>query len=246
MTVSLDSIPNTEHPDPPQRDQVPDEDSQKPRYYFEDYPAERKAGATWGNDQPLFVKIKREQEENGTSKWGPFKDQDEWKLAKWLSKNAGQKQTDEFLKLNIVSTYSLLRCHSLTEQQQTRNRTQPSYNSNRNFLKKIDALPTQVATWTWDTIASEGDWRNKDGKLMPPEQLELWLRDPIECLRELMGNPMFKDVLKYAPEKAYLDEDGNLHVYDEMWLPDWWWEIQVSKLVLRISRKERGTNFCNY
>ena len=116
---------------------------------------------------------------------------------------------------------------------------QPSYDSNRNFLKKIDALPTQVATWTWDIITSEGDRRNEDGELMPDEQLELWLRDPIECLRELMGNPMFKDVLKYAPEKAYLDEEGNLRVYDEMWLVDWWWEIQVSNMIFGISRKEQ-------
>ena len=117
QTFSLDSIPNTEHTlaDPPQRNRVPEEETQKTRY-FEDYPAEWKAGAAWGKDQPLFVKIKREQEENGTSKWGPFKDQDEWKLAEWLSKNAGQKQTDKFLKLNIVSTYSLLWCHGLTEQ----------------------------------------------------------------------------------------------------------------------------------
>jgi hypothetical protein len=51
------------------------------------------------------MRIQREQKENGTSKWGPFEDQEEWELAEWLSKNVGQKQTDAFLKLNIVSTY---------------------------------------------------------------------------------------------------------------------------------------------
>jgi Plavaka transposase len=65
---------------------------------------------------------------------------------------------------------------------------------------------------------------------MPPEKLELWRRDPIECVSELMGNPMFKDVLKYAPEKAYLDEEKYCHVYDEMWSADWWWDTQVSNV----------------
>jgi Plavaka transposase len=97
-------------------------------------------------------------------------------------------------------------------------------------LKKVDALPTQGAAWTCDLITSEGDWRNKDGELMPPEKLELWRRDPIECVSELMGNPMFKDVLKYAPEKAYLDEEKNCHIYDEMWSADWWWDTQVSNV----------------
>ena len=105
-------------------------------------------------------------------------------------------------------------------------------------MKKIDALPTQGAAWTWDIITSEGDRRNEDGELMPPEKLELWRRDPIECVRELMGNPMFKDELKYAPEKAYLDPEGkNGHIYDEMWSADWWWDTQVSNTVFGISRE---------
>jgi hypothetical protein len=104
-------------------------------------------------------------------------------------------------------------------------------------LKKIDALPTQVAAWTLDIITSEGDRRNEDGELMPPEILELWLRDPVECVRELMGNPMFKDVLKYAPKKAYLDPEGKNRIYDEMWSADWWWDTQVSNMVIGISRE---------
>ena len=70
---------------------------------------------------------------------------------------------------------------------------------------------------------------------MPPEKLELWHRDPIECVEELMGNPKFKDVLKYAPEKTFLDPEGkNLRIYDEMWSADWWWHTQVSNGVFRI------------
>lgn len=124
QNISLDStaetrdLPNTqnEHNNQPpaQKNQVPT------GHYFEEYPSERKAGAAWGKDQPLFVRIQKEQEDNSTSKWGPFKDQDEWELAEWLSKNVGQKQTDTFLKLNIVSTYILVTMQtavSLTEEQ---------------------------------------------------------------------------------------------------------------------------------
>jgi hypothetical protein len=95
-------IPNSEHINEPQQNQVPS------GHWFEEYPSERKAGAAWGKDQPLFECIQKEQQENSTSKWGPFKDQDKWELAEWLSKNVGQKQMDAFLKLNIVSTFSLI------------------------------------------------------------------------------------------------------------------------------------------
>ena len=49
----------------------------------------------------------------------------------------------------------------------------------------------------------------------------------MECLKELMGNPMFKNSLEYAPQKHFMDEEGTNRVYDEMWTGDWWWDTQV-------------------
>lgn len=118
-TTETSNLPiQTEHTNLPRQIFPEEKETPESGHYFEEYPTERKAGAAWGKDQPLFVRIQKEQQENGTSKWGPFKDQDEWELAEWLSKNVGQRQTDTFLKLNIVSTYSLVpmqRAVSLTE-----------------------------------------------------------------------------------------------------------------------------------
>lgn len=60
------------------------------------------------------------------------------------------------------------------------------------------------------------------------EELELWRRDPVDCVRELLGNPAFRDHLRYAPEHVFLDEEGEDRVYDEAWTADWWWKTQVS------------------
>lgn len=70
--------------------------------YFEEFPEERKAGATWGKDVPLFEQLRQQQKEEQTCQWGPFDNQEEWELARWLIENVGQKQTDAFLKLDIV------------------------------------------------------------------------------------------------------------------------------------------------
>jgi len=75
---------------------------------------------------------------------------------------------------------------------------------------------------------SPGNQLNEDGELMPPEKLELWRRDPVECVKELMGNPMLKDSLKYVPEWHFLDKEGVNHVFNEMWTADWWWDTQVN------------------
>jgi hypothetical protein len=72
-----------------------------------------------------------------------------------------------------------------------------------------------------------GDLIGEDGKPLT-EEVELWRRDPVECVRELIGNPAFKDYISYVPEKAYRDEEGKERIYDEMWTGNWWSDIQVS------------------
>ena len=53
----------------------------------------------------LFEKIQDDQTAQGVNHWAPFNNQDEWDLARWLNQNVGQKATDEYLKLAIVSGY---------------------------------------------------------------------------------------------------------------------------------------------
>lgn len=60
------------------------------------------------------------------------------------------------------------------------------------------------------------------------EELELWRRDPVECVKDLISNPAFRDHMSYVPEEVYSDSEGNTRVYDEMWTGEWWWKTQVS------------------
>ena len=54
-------------------------------------------------EKTKFERLYQEHNEAGITHFLPFRDQDDWELAKWLNKNVGQKATDDFLKLNIVS-----------------------------------------------------------------------------------------------------------------------------------------------
>jgi hypothetical protein len=85
---------------------VEEEDQeQKSIYYVEAFPINLGAGAVWGEDVPFFENLRREQEETRSSRWGPFEDEDEWELAKWLIRNVGQKQINAFLNLDIVGSH---------------------------------------------------------------------------------------------------------------------------------------------
>ena len=111
LKASLD-IPEPPAPSPPPHapsmnpyhttiEEVPDEDTY-PESHIEYFPEDRKAGAGWGYDVPLFERIRCEQEAGSTLWWGPFNSKEEWELAEWLIRNVSQKQTDAFLKLPIV------------------------------------------------------------------------------------------------------------------------------------------------
>ncbi|KAG2138251.1 hypothetical protein BD769DRAFT_1351320, partial [Suillus cothurnatus] len=50
--------------------------------------------------------------------------------------------------------------------------------------------------------------------------------DPVECIKDLIGNPLFKEHMVYAPSQAYQDEAGSQRLIDDMWMADWWWDKQ--------------------
>ena len=66
------------------------------------------------------------------------------------------------------------------------------------------------------------------------DNVEVWRRDPVECVKQLMGNLAFKDYMSYTAEHVYLDNGGKVRIFDEMWMADWWWNMQVSLFLLRI------------
>ncbi|KAJ7619276.1 hypothetical protein FB45DRAFT_755446 [Roridomyces roridus] len=179
----------------------------------------------------ILEEWREKQQAVGESEYSPFVGEDEWELAQWLSKNVSQTATDEFLKLSMVSVKNEL-----------------SFHNNRAFLQKIDALPTGPG-WSCEIMSVVGNVKDEDGNLLT-EDLELWMRDPVECIQQLMGNPLFKEHMVYAPERAYTSAKGTTRVLDEMWTGNWWWEIQkrlppgacVSGIILS-SDKTKLSNF---
>jgi len=103
-----------------------------------------------------------------------------------------------------------------------------SFKSKHTFMKAIDSLP-QSAEWSLKMVEVEGDILGTDGKPLT-EEVELWMRNPLDCIRELLANPNFADAISYEPQKVFDDEAGRERRFDEMWTGDWWWEVQVSQL----------------
>ncbi|KAJ7156433.1 hypothetical protein C8R43DRAFT_1087288 [Mycena crocata] len=85
----------------------------------------------------------------------------------------------------------------------------------------------------WYSFESEDEWElarwlMTAGLTPKTEIAEMWYRDPVECVRELLRNPSFAKQ-GYTPIrvfKAYKDGVYSNREFSEMWTADWWWEIQ--------------------
>ncbi|KAF8183353.1 hypothetical protein K438DRAFT_1599925 [Mycena galopus ATCC 62051] len=159
----------------------------------------------------MFEHLRAAQENDKSSRYTPFLDEEKWGLASWLSKHVGQMAADEFLKLPI-----------------TKNRTRVAYHNNYEYLKKVDQLPTGPK-WKCEIITVAGNQLDENNEMMK-EDLELWKQDPVECIQELIGNPAFRDYMAYAPERVYGNKAASesSRIIDEMWTAKWWWEMQMS------------------
>ena len=96
-------------------------------------------------------------------------------------------------------------------------------------MKKVDQLPTGP-DWMCDIVNVVGDLKGPEGGRMG-EDLEHWRRNPLDCIKELIGNLAFKDKMVYEPAQFFTDKDHTTRIIDEAWTADWWWETQVSTRV---------------
>ncbi|KAH9853324.1 hypothetical protein C2E23DRAFT_868160 [Lenzites betulinus] len=81
------------------------------------------------------------------------------------------------------------------------------------------------AGWKVEVMKAVGDRVGEDGQ-PKKEQIELWLQVAADCVKELMGNSLFRDSLSYAPERHYADEHGRDRLYKNTCTSNWWWDIQ--------------------
>ncbi|CAK5272543.1 unnamed protein product [Mycena citricolor] len=160
-------------------------------HYFEDY--EGPAGSIVEDcnvAKSAFDTLRQQQVQEGKMAWAPFESRADWELAQWLvTSGVSQKSLDTFLKLEKIS-----------------NEGKTSYNNARTLYQKIDSLPTGPE-WICEMLEIVGDLNDVRGERMK-ESVEFWRRDPLECIRELFGNPAFEAEMHYIPQRVYQDSEG--------------------------------------
>ncbi|KAF8577142.1 hypothetical protein K439DRAFT_1649158 [Ramaria rubella] len=126
----------------------------------------------------------------------------------------------------MTSRMSLKKIDKLLKLPIMHNHTQMSYKYKQGLLEKIDALPSPGPDFECSMVTVKGDLQDAKGNLII-EELEVFYRNPVECVCELLGNSAFCEALHYAPEKVFKDETCAECIYNEMWTTDWWHKIQA-------------------
>ena len=137
-------------------------------------------------------------------------------------------RTDDYLQLPIVSQLFVQVKKKLSFSKVNSHNNLSFYN-NYTFLKRIDQLPTGPE-WICDVVTITGNIVDDNGVCIE-DNVEVWRRDPVECVKQLIGNLAFKYYMSYIAEHVYLDNRGKLWIFDEMWTADWWWNMQVSLFI---------------
>lgn len=219
---------------------VEDDDTNDPRstYYnheasqdpwVRDFPSP--AGSPIRECQTKFQEFRNRQRDRGDEPWAPFKSEADWELARWLMESgASQTKIDSFLKLESVRGLTSKVSKFCLPISQITKGVEPLYRNSRAFMKFVDSLPRGPA-FHCTPMKLVGDLKAANGLDQQTEVLELWHRDPVECVRELLGNPSFRKNQFYAPEQHFRSKDGTNRQYDEMWTADWWWKIQVRRSI---------------
>ena len=77
-----------------------------------------------------------------------------------------------------------------------------------------------------DGLPGQGKFKRTE-VVIAGEAFDVFHRDILECIRELFGKPELADVMKFAPERHYADEDETIRIYSDLHTGRWWWGTQV-------------------
>ncbi|KAG8792294.1 hypothetical protein FRC12_006548 [Ceratobasidium sp. 428] len=100
------------------------------------------------------------------------------------------------------------------------------WTNDKQMLADIDKLP-HGPVWEAE-IVTVGEGRHKREHIV-------YKRNILDVIRELIGNPAFRHMMRYVPERHWTSALRRCRVFGEMWTGNWWWSRQ------RFLRDRQGT-----
>ncbi len=104
----------------------------------------------------------------------------------------------------------------------------PPVVSHKDMYEKINSSHLGDVQWETFSIQYEGTQPDHDVPDWMMAENDVWFRDPLTLIHNMLSNPNFKDEFNYAPYQEY-DQDSN-HQFQDFMSGNWAWKQCVSSV----------------
>jgi len=96
----------------------------------------------------------------------------------------------------------------------------PPFRSARHLYDVIDNTPLAGMKWSKFYVKYAGNQPSSNRPPWMDQTFDVWFRDPLACLRNMLANPDFKDSFDYGPYREYSVESDERQ-YQDFMSGDW-------------------------
>ena len=158
----------------------------------------------------------------GDPTWGPFNSKCDWDIACWSKRhNITSSAMAKFLAMSEVWKLLLIHYFLTNAWWKVVHGLGLSYSTTKELNNMVNSLPG-CPPFVYEELTI----RN--------EQLKFHYWDILSSIWALYGDFSFWHDLVFTPERHFTDDERMCRIYNEMHTGDWWWSVQVRKLVSRI------------
>lgn len=93
-----------------------------------------------------------------------------------------------------------------------------SFTTAKTLRGRVESLPN-VPDWKMKKINITGHATR--------EPMFLFYRNALDCIKYLLGNPLFSDSIDFCPIRLYQDDEQTIRVYTEWLTANAAWDMQV-------------------
>ncbi|KAF8431063.1 hypothetical protein L210DRAFT_3614552 [Boletus edulis BED1] len=147
--------------------------------------------------------------------WTPYADRTQFEAADLLYRRAemSARQIDALMDIWAAT---------LLESDLQRKTRMPPFANAKHLYDTIDNTPLAGTKWSTFSIKYSGNQPSPNRLPWMDQTFNVWFRDPLVCLHNMLANPDFKDSFDYAPYQEHC-VDNNERQYQDFMSGDWAW-----------------------
>jgi hypothetical protein len=107
----------------------------------------------------------------------------------------------------------------------------PPFASHKDMYEKIDSMPLGDVRWETFNVKYNGTLPNCNIPQWMTDKHDVWFRDPLKLVHNMLSNADYKDEFDYAPFQEH-NQDGN-HQFQDFMSGNWAWKQCVSSVICR-------------